>query len=101
IKEEKVRIDREKCVLCGACIAACRKDVLRAEKIGYTIFVGGSMGRKPRHGIKIIELISEEQLFSILEKTIDYYRKESLDGERLGELFDRLGIEKYMDEIIP
>jgi dissimilatory sulfite reductase (desulfoviridin) alpha/beta subunit len=101
ITEEQVRIDREKCVLCGACIAACRKDVLRAEKIGYTIFVGGSMGRKPRHGIKIIELINEEQLFSILGKTIDYYRKESLDGERLGELLDRLGIEKYRGEIIP
>lgn len=101
IKEEKVMIDREKCVLCGACITACRKDALRAEKIGYTIFVGGSMGRKPRHGIKILELVSEEQLFSILEKTIDYYRKEGFDGERLGELFDRFGIEKYREEIIP
>ena len=100
IKEEKVMIDREKCVLCGACITACRKDALRAEKIGYTIFVGGSMGRKPRHGIKILELVSEEQLFSILEKTIDYYRKEGLDGERLGELFDRFGIERYKQGII-
>ena len=60
IKEEKVMIDREKCVLCGACITDCRKDALRAEKIGHTIFVGGSMGRKPRHGIKILELVSEE-----------------------------------------
>jgi dissimilatory sulfite reductase (desulfoviridin) alpha/beta subunit len=101
IKEEKVMIDREKCVLCGACITACRKDALRAEKIEYTIFVGGSMGRKPRHGIKILELVSEEQLFSIMEKTIDYYRKEGLDGERLGELFDRFGIERYKQGIIP
>ncbi len=100
IKDEKVRINREKCVLCGACITACRKDALRAGKIGYTIFVGGSMGRKPRHGIKFIELVDEEQLFSILKKTIDYYRKESLDGERVGELFDRLGIEKYRKEIL-
>ncbi len=101
VLEEKARIDREKCVLCGACIAACKKDALRAEKTGCTIFVGGSMGRKPRHGIKLIELADEEQLFSILEKTVDYYRKYGLDGERLGELLDRLGIEGYRKEVLP
>lgn len=101
VEEEKARIDREKCVLCGACIAACKKDALRAEKTGYTIFVGGSMGRKPRHGIKFLELADEKQLFSVLEKTVDYYRKYGLDGERLGELLDRLGIVKYREEVLP
>lgn len=77
------------------------KRPLRAEKIGYTIFVGGSRGHKPRHGIKILELVSEEQLFSILEKSIDYYRKEGLDGERLGELFDRLELKDISKELFP
>ena len=54
------------------------------------------MGRKPRHGIKLIELADEEELFSILEKTVEFYRKYGLDGERLGELLDRLGIERYL-----
>lgn len=101
VQKEKAKIDREKCILCGACIAVCKKDALRAEKTGCTIFVGGSMGRRPRHGTKIIELADEEQLFSILEKTVDYYRKYGLDGERLGELLDRLGIEKYREEVLP
>jgi dissimilatory sulfite reductase (desulfoviridin) alpha/beta subunit len=101
VQEDKARIDREKCVLCGACIAACKKDALRAERTGYTIFIGGSMGRKPRHGIKLIELADEEALFSILEKTVDYYREYGLDGERLGELLDRLGIERYREEVLP
>lgn len=52
------------------------------------------MGRHPRYGIKLVELADEKQIFSILEKTLEYYRREGLDGERLGELFDRLGIEK-------
>ncbi|MDQ1254407.1 MAG: anaerobic sulfite reductase subunit [Euryarchaeota archaeon] len=100
VLEEKARIDREKCILCGACIATCKKDALKAEITGCTIFVGGSMGRNPRHGTKIVELADEEQLFSILEKTVDYYRKYGLDGERLGELLDRLGIEKYREEVL-
>jgi anaerobic sulfite reductase subunit C len=101
VLEDKVSIDTEKCILCGACIAACRKDAMRAEKTGCTIFVGGRAGRQPRQGIKLLELADEEQLFLILEKTFEYYRKEGLDGERLGELIDRLGIEKYRDEVLP
>lgn len=99
VLEDKAHIDSEKCILCGACIAACRKDALKAEKTGCTIFVGGRAGRQPNHGTKIMELVDEEQLFSILEKTFEYYKKEGLDGERLGDLIDRLGIEKYLDTI--
>ena len=101
VLDDKASIDREKCILCGLCIAACRKDALRAEKTGCTIFVGGKLGRKPGHGTKLLELADEGQLFSILEKTFEYYRREGLDGERLGDLFDRLGFEKYRKEVLP
>lgn len=101
ILEDKAIIDREKCILCGACIAACKKDALRAGKTGCTIFVGGKLGRRPGKGRKLLELADEEQLFSILEKTFEYYRREGLDGERLGDLFDRLGFEKYREEVLP
>ncbi|HOW14626.1 4Fe-4S binding protein [Methanosarcina sp.] len=99
VQEEKASIDTEKCILCGACISACRKDALRAEKTGCTIFVGGKAGRQPKQGTKILELADEEQLFSVLEKTFEYYRSEGLDGERLGELLERLGIEKYLNTV--
>lgn len=101
VLEDKACIDTEKCILCGACIAACRKDALRAEKTGCTIFVGGKAGRQPRPGTKLIELADEEQLFSVLEKTFEYYRREGLDGERFGDLLDRLGFEKYREEVLP
>ena len=100
VQEDKASIDTEKCILCGACIAACRKDALRAEKIGCTIFVGGKARRQPMQGIKLLELADEEQLFSVLEKTFEYYRREGLDGERLGELIERLGIDKYKEEVL-
>ena len=51
-------------------------------------------------GIKLLELADEEQLFSVLEKTFEYYIREGLDGERLGELIDRLGIDKYREEVL-
>lgn len=101
VLEDKACIDTEKCILCGACIAACRKDALKAEKTGCTIFVGGKAGRQPRQGTKLLELADEEQLFSVLEKTFEYYRREGLDGERFGDLLDRLGFEKYREEVLP
>ena len=100
VLEDKACIDTEKCILCGACIAACRKDALRAEKTGCTIFVGGKAGRQPMQGIKLLELADEEELFSVLEKTFEYYRREGLDGERFGELLERLGFEKYREEVL-
>lgn len=99
VVEDKASIDTEKCILCGACIAACRKDALRAEKTGCTVFAGGKAGLRPKQGTKILELAQEEQLFSVLEKTFDYYRNEGLEGERLGDLIERLGIERYLDAI--
>jgi len=100
VLEDKAFINTKKCILCGACIAACRKDALRAGKIGCTIFVGGKAGLQPMQGIKLLELADEEQVFSVLEKTFEYYRREGLDGERLGDLLERMGMEKYRKEVL-
>jgi len=99
VLEDKAHLYMEKCILCGACIAACKKDALRAEKTGCTIFVGGKIGRNPRQGTKLLEFADEEQLFLVLEKSFEYYRREGLDGERFGDLLDRLGIEKYLTSL--
>ena len=101
LREGKAKIDVENCLLCGACIAICRKHALVAERTGYTIFVGGNLGRRPRPGMKLIELVAEENLFAILERTVEYYKKEGLEGERLGKLIDRLGLERYKEEVLP
>ena len=65
--------------------------------------------------LKIINTISDElqnkinramenrhllNLFT-LEKSLEYYRREGLEGERLGDLLERLGIEKYREEVLP
>ena len=101
IEDGKVEIDREKCILCGECISACKKDALRAEKTGYTIFVGGKVGRFPRACTKLLEMADEAQLFSVLEKTLEYYREHGMEGERFGDLLDRLGFEKYREKVLP
>lgn len=95
LEDEKLQLDWDKCALCGECISACRNDAIRAKKTGYSIFVGGKVGRHPRVGTKLLELVDEAELFSVLEKTLAYYREFGLEGERFGALLDRLGLEEY------
>ena len=47
-------IDFEQCVLCGLCVRACVPKALVAEKQGYTVYVGGKVGRKTDAGPKTI-----------------------------------------------
>lgn len=97
LEDEKLKLDLDKCSFCGECISACRKAAIKAEKVGYTVFVGGKVGRKPRPGTKVLELAAESELFLLLEKTLAYYREFGLEGERFGALLDRLGFEKYRE----
>ncbi|MBI9030497.1 4Fe-4S binding protein [bacterium] len=95
-----IRIDKDRCILCGECILACKKDSMQAEKIGYTIFVGGKVGRFPREGTKLVELFDLEKVYSIVDRTIDLYCKNGRERERLGDVIDRIGIDAFKKETL-
>jgi dissimilatory sulfite reductase (desulfoviridin) alpha/beta subunit len=100
IDNGQVDIDSNSCIYCGECITSCKKDAILGVESGYTIFVGGKVGRFPRACDKLIELTDEQSLFSILEKTLAYYRKYGQDGERFGDLLDRRGFAEYRDAVL-
>lgn len=93
-------IDYHKCVLCGKCIEACNKEAIKPETAGYTVFVGGKVGRIPQAGIKLEEFIDENRVLELLKFTLEYYRKYAFEGERLGILLNRLGIDHFIKEIL-
>lgn len=100
VDDETVHFDREKCDLCGDCIASCPTDAWENARTGYTIYIGGKIGRKPKLGTKFVELVDEKTLFDILEKTLNFYRENANTGERFGETIDRLGIEIYKEAVL-
>ncbi len=55
VHDNKAKIDVGKFVPCGACIKVCKRHALISEKTGYIIFVGGSLGRRPKYGIRLID----------------------------------------------
>ena len=95
ITEEQLHLIKDKCILCGDCISACRKDAMQVSEQGFTIFVGGKVGKRPRMGNMVLKNTDEFVVFDVLEKTINYYRDHALEGERLGDFIDRLGLEHF------
>ena len=93
--------DQDKCINCNICTSQCTDKAWVAGRKGYTLFIGGTMGRVPRFASilkKIVE--SEEELFMLIEKAMTFYRNNARTKERFGHMIDRIGLEKVNNEIL-
>lgn len=99
-KDKDFVLDSEKCILCGLCISNCPSSAWTAEKTGYTLYLGGTMGKKPRLGTRARKLIgSKEELQGYIKQAFDYYVAKGKKKERFGHTLDRIGVDKALDEI--
>jgi len=86
-------IDLSRCINCGDCIRACGTSFLTGERCGYKILVGGKLGRHPQLGREIPGIFSEDEVLSIVDRIVEFYKKNSEKGERLGSVLNRLNID--------
>lgn len=98
--KEKISFDFSRCIYCGDCIRVCPADAIEGEKKGYTIFVGGNVGRHPRFADKIVTFSDEETVFKIINNCIRVFEDEATTGERFGHLIDRMGIGEFVKRIL-
>jgi dissimilatory sulfite reductase (desulfoviridin) alpha/beta subunit len=93
-------LDRDACIYCGLCIRNCPSSAWTAQKTGYTLYLGGTMGKKPRLGTKAKALIeSKEELLGYIRKAFDCYLAQGRKKERFGHTLDRIGVDKAFAEI--
>lgn len=93
--EEIPDIDLDRCIRCGRCIRVCPTGTIDTGHKGYRIMLGGKLGRHPRLAEEIACIFDEDEVIDILEKCIEFYKKNSAHGERFAEIFkgvDMLGI---------
>jgi dissimilatory sulfite reductase (desulfoviridin) alpha/beta subunit len=95
---EKPEIDFSVCVQCGQCIRACPTGTIDTDKTGYRVLLGGKLGRHPRLARELPGICSEAEVLDIVRRSIDYYKANSRNGERFGELIARNKISR--DEIL-
>lgn len=101
LKDGKPVIDPDRCIHCGDCILGCPTDSWKAKRTGYAVFAGGKMGRHPQIGKKIAEFVDEEQGLEIIQRSLDFYRREGQKRERFGNMINRIGLEKFREAVLP
>jgi len=96
----KPRRSSERCVLCGDCIQSCPTEAWKTKRTGYAVFVGGKMGRHPALGEKIADFVSDDTGIKIIEKCLDFYKREGCRRERLYDLIHRVGLDRFKAQIL-
>lgn len=93
--------DPDKCIGCSACTVRCPKGSWKTEALGYTVLIGGTLGKRPRLAVPLAEFIeSEDEVLELIDRTIEYFKKHGQKRERLGHLMERIGEEKVISEIL-
>jgi anaerobic sulfite reductase subunit C len=94
-------IDQECCINCSVCTSLCPSNSWIVGRKGYTLFIGGTMGRIPRFASVLKKMVeSEEELYQLIEKAITCYRNNGRKKERFGHMIDRIGLEKVKEELL-
>ncbi|MGC8908320.1 MAG: 4Fe-4S binding protein [Desulfomonilaceae bacterium] len=86
-------IDATACVFCGQCVKACPTETLVRGKEGFRIMIGGKLGRHPRLASELKGIFAPSEALKVLERILDFYIAHNQQGERLGEILERVGIE--------
>jgi dissimilatory sulfite reductase (desulfoviridin) alpha/beta subunit len=89
----------------AGCLNGCTKPTendlgILGRAKGFTLFVGGKMGKHPRPADKLpLEFDGEDRLFRAVESVIDWFAAEGVAGERFGATIDRVGREKLVQHL--
>jgi len=98
---KEIIFHEDKCIGCGDCVYSCPTDAWQKRREGYSIFVGGKMGKFPKLGVKVFDFIeTKDKVSEIIKKTLEFYKKFGKKGERFRDTLDRVGIDKYKKEVV-
>lgn len=85
----------------NACGSMNAKDIgVIADKPGYIVVVGGSAGFHPRLPDIVAEELSEDDAFTMVKVIMKYYNETAEFGEKLGPFIDRIGLQKFKEDIV-
>lgn len=86
----------------NSCTNAYSKDIGVLPDIDGKLFIviGGKSGLKQRKYDLLADNLNERDVMLIIGKLLNYYKINSLEGERLSSFIDRLSIEKIKEDIL-
>lgn len=100
VVDKKVVYNKELCVKCGECARLCRTKGIVFKEQGAEIFVGGRFGRAMRIGDSLGRIFKEDEIIPVVDKIMDYYKKVGQKGERISHVIDRIGKDRFIEEVL-
>ena len=93
VSDGRATVDYSKCTKCGVCVGKCPFGATPTEApSACRIFVGGTWGKTQRMGTLLDKLYTVDEVSSVIEKVMLWYKENGYAKERLGAAIDRLGI---------
>ena len=92
--------DKNHCVGCGDCVKVCPVDAMQVARRGWLARVGGRHGKHPLFAYEIANYLTDDQVYALIEATLGWYQKHGEGRERIGAAIVRLGLEKYVDDVV-
>lgn len=91
--------DYDLCLNCGDCTRYCAKEVIVDSPVTYQVLIGGKLGRHPHLAVCLADMVSWEMVQTLFQATIEVYTTKAFDGERFGNLVQRLGASEIVEMI--
>lgn len=82
-------IDPTRCISCGDCHRVCPSGTLTAGESGWTLSLGGRVGRHPKFAKCVGQVQSDEEVSAWVSETILRYIKNGEPQERLTHFLER------------
>ena len=94
----KTKVGISGCPL-NCCESYIRDIGVFGKKNGWSLVFGGNGGGCPRIADIVAEGLSDDEVISLLEKCLEFYRKNARKMERTGRLMRRIDIDKFWEYI--
>lgn len=92
VNDGNVTIDENKCKKCGVCVGKCPFGAVPKEADSLCrVFVGGTWGKTQRMGTLLSTLYTCDEIPTVIEKVMLWYKENGYAKERLGATVDRIG----------
>ena len=88
----------------SGCMNCCAESVIKdiglvGTSKGFSIYVGGSAGLKPRLAELLVEELDDEDALKVVDRIIQVYSKYD-KKKRIGHMIDEIGMDEFKKEVL-